>query len=1043
MADSISLDQLCTQATFDLVKLQEHIDPNNLADGNNLVDDSPFTLMNNECTYYEPSEVKTLIPNDNKSLNLFCLNCQGLRSHWDLFCNLLVDTCGDKHHFDVIGITELYSMADGECQLSGYHELEYKVRSKTADSRGGVGIFIKNDLQYILRTDLSIFIPNIFESIFIEIQWNKKSLLIGTVYRPNTPPKADIDIFNHSLYELQNHINIDNKQSIIMGDMNLDLLKFADHNKTNDYLEQNFSQGFIPMITKPTRITPHSATLIDHMFTNIKGITANSGILITDLSDHFGIFSIIISKHKQQNQSLTHTFRSFTPTNLERFNNLLKEADFTNVLEVNCPNIAYNNFMEIYTYYLDEIMPLKSRKLQRKYTKRSPWFTTGLLQSSLTKSKLFNKKLKYPNDINIARYKNYCKIYNKLLRHVKQTYYADQLEQAKHDVKKTWNILRQALNSSSSKPKIPDYFIYENSKVEDKEQIVNHFNNFFSNIGKEISNQVPLSPKHYSDYLNPKHNRSIFIDPISPLDILSITSKIKSKNSQGHDGISTKLMKGTINSIIDPITHIMNKSIETGLVPEQMKIAKITPIFKSGSMHSFNNYRPISILPAFSKILEKVIANKLIKFLENQNLLYKHQYGFRPHHSTTHPIIHLLKQIAEENDKDTKDLTLSVFIDLSKAFDTISHDILLTKLDNLGIRGIANLWFKNYLSNRKQYLELYKKKSLYANIICGVPQGSILGPILFLIYVNDICNATRLNVLSFADDTTVSKSSSDIRELYQITNLELQNLTEWFNSNRLCLNVKKTKYILFSPSNVQKLNNCNIYINNQIVDRIGNNEFEKSFKFLGIHMDEKLSWKFHIDKIANKIARANYILSKVKNILSNNTLKTLYTSLVHSHIDYGLTIWGNSNHIDRLFKLQKKSLRIINKKPYNSHTEPLFKNCGIMQIYDQYKYNILKFMYQLKYQKLPISFHSFPYFTQLDRRHTRQYQLAHCLRYRTTYSSKLPLHTFPRIWNILDIDLQQSKSINVFKKNVKQQILNNYTNEVFCTNPRCKQCFPE
>ncbi len=189
----------------------------------------------------------------------------------------------------------------------------------------------------------------------------------------------------------------------------------------------------------------------------------------------------------------------------------------------------------------------------------------------------------------------------------------------------------------------------------------------------------------------------------------------------------------------------------------------------------------------------------LVNYLEYNELLYQHQYGFRPKHSTIYPIIQLLNSIAEENDKITKDLTMSVFIDLSKAFDMISHDILLRKLENLGVRGVANLWFKDYLTDRKQYLEMYNIKSPLDKILCGVPQGSILGPILFLVYVNDISMSTPLSILSFADDTTISTSAPDVHTLYTTMNNELQKLTEWFKANKLCLNVKKTKYILFDP----------------------------------------------------------------------------------------------------------------------------------------------------------------------------------------------------------------------------------------------------
>ena len=449
----------------------------------------------------------------------------------------------------------------------------------------------------------------------------------------------------------------------------------------------------------------------------------------------------------------------------------------------------------------------------------------------------------------------------------------------------------------------------------------------------------------------------MFLDPINPLDIIETTSKLKAKTSQGHDQISCKLMKDTIAHIALPLSHIINQSLSTGTVPKQMKIAKVIPIFKSGDKYTFNNYRPISILPAFSKILEKIMATKLLRYFDKYNLFYKHQYGFRPKHSTIHPIIQLLNQITNENDKASKNLTLSVFIDLSKAFDTINHDILLKKLNNLGIRGIANLWFKSYLSDRNQYMVINDVRSSMEKIACGVPQGSILGPILFLIYVNDISNSCELNILSFADDTTASFSESDVTLLYQKVNLELAKLNDWFCANKLSLNAKKTKCILFRPTvTYPDLRNRHIMLNGHPVDRIGNNQKEKSFKFLGIHIDETLTWKHHIEKVSSKISRANYMISKVKKVLPKSSLKTLYSSLIHSHIHYGLIIWGNGHSINKAYKLQKRSIRTIHNKPINFHTEPLFKQSQILTIDDQYKMNMLVFMHQLKHNKLPISF---------------------------------------------------------------------------------------
>ena len=378
---------------------------------------------------------------------------------------------------------------------------------------------------------------------------------------------------------------------------------------------------------------------------------------------------------------------------------------------------------------------------------------------------------------------------------------------------------------------------------------------------------------------------------------------------------STNIIRKTINEISTPLAHIINQSFITGTVPDKLKIAKIVPIFKSGSTTSFNNYRPISILPTISKVLEKIVCNRLVDFLEKNNILYKHQYGFRSKHSTTHPILQLIKDIADANDKATKDATLAVFIDLSKAFDTINHNILLHKLQFYGIRGICNSWFANYLADRTQFTEICNSKSSQKKLMTGVPQGSILGHILFLIYINDIQNCTnKLTILSFADDTTVYISNPSVDEMVDIVNTELKKLYGWLCANRLSLNKKKTNFCIFSPtSNKHNISNKTITLNDQIINQIGDKDKNDAIKFLGINLDKHLTWKTHINVTCSKISSALFIINRVKNLLPHTALKSLYYTLIHSHMTYGIHAWGNASSIAKLFVLQKHAIRIINK----------------------------------------------------------------------------------------------------------------------------------
>lgn len=317
---------------------------------------------------------------------------------------------------------------------------------------------------------------------------------------------------------------------------------------------------------------------------------------------------------------------------------------------------------------------------------------------------------------------------------------------------------------------------------------------------------MPKVDANFRDYLTGSIPQSIFLNPTTACEITTIIAGLKNSDSKGYDELSVCLLKKCSYELVLPLTSIFNQSILEGTVPDQLKIAKVVPVYKSENRSLVSNYRPISVLPAISKILEKLVYNRVIDFINEHNILNDSQYGFRKKYSTYMALIDLTDSISECI--DTGDVTVGIFLDLAKAFDTVNHKILLGKLSHYGIRGTALDWFCSYLNNRLQYVCVNKVNSSYKQICCGVPQGSILGPLLFLLYINDLPKvSTYFKFIMFADDTNIFAKGKDIDNLVNNINYELEHISKWFGANLLSLNVKKTNYIIFGNKNSISKNN--------------------------------------------------------------------------------------------------------------------------------------------------------------------------------------------------------------------------------------------
>ena len=609
----------------------------------------------------------------------------------------------------------------------------------------------------------------------------------------------------------------------------------------------------------------------------------------------------------------------------------------------------------------------------------------------------------------------------------------------------TKKTIREIIGTKKQKDQIPDFFKCNGQIINDCLEISNGFNNFFSQVGPKLASEIPPTDINFKSYLPRENPINFEFSRISEIDILKICNQLKPKLSSGVDFISNKLLKQIAPLIIVPLHYLINLSLESGYTPTEFKIAKVVPVFKGGDQHDYNNYRPISLLSSFSKLMEKIVARQLVGFLNSHNLFYKHQYGFRTNHNTSQPVLHFTDKIFNALNQKPSAATLAIFIDLKKAFDTVDHKILLQKMEHYGIRGTSNAWFDNYLSDRKQFVSIKGIQSETVNIICGVPQGSVLGPLLFLIFINDLPNATEFLTLLFADDTTFQMSEVNIESLFENANLELEKASTWFKANKLTLNVKKTKFMIFTDKNIQiSLNGLNLKIGDTDIEQVGKNCKEKYFKFVGIVLDDKLSWEGHIQHICKKLASANYAINTTKNFMPLKIRKTLYFSLFDSHINFGNLLWGCAANklLSKVENLQKKCIRNVALTHFKAHTEPLYKKLCILKFKDKLSFSRSVFMHKYRNKKLPESFsNKFTEITCTDELQTRHDDYN----YVNNLSVKRNLESFPfkkiiNTWNSLTIDLKATAEEEEFENLLKEHLFLKYSSESQCNVVPCYSC---
>jgi len=547
-----------------------------------------------------------------------------------------------------------------------------------------------------------------------------------------------------------------------------------------------------------------------------------------------------------------------------------------------------------------------------------------------------------------TNFKTYNAILKKSIRLAKKQYYDNFFYNHKNDMKKTWGMINTILNRTKTKSHFPDHFLVNGQQISDKQDVSNAFNDYFTKIGLQLANSVH-SPEgiSFKNFLENPISDQFQFKLVNNNDIIKAIESLNSKTSKGVDGLSTVMLKNIKMELSESLSLMINQSLTTGIFPEKLKIARVVPFHKCKNKSEISNYRPISILPSVSKVFERIIHDQVYAYFSSQSLFYSSQYGFRKQRSTELATLELVERVLKE--MDNNNIPINIYLDLSKAFDTLDHEILLYKLKYYGMSQAAIRLFRSYLHNRTQYVDFDGTKSVCMSIKVGVPQGSILGPLLFIIYVNDLKYSTSsFHPVVYADDTTLSATlnsfefgTSDHEELL---NNALQRVNNWMKANKLSINKKKTKAMIFHMPQ-RKVVPPNLKIDNESI------EYVNQFNFLGIVIDKHMNWKAHKDMVTKRISKTIGVIHKLKNTIPPYTLLNIYNSLVLSHLNYGLLLWGCK--CKNVFVLQKKAIRAVANSKFNCHTSPLFKRFKLLRFPDLCKLQEYKLCHNRQNNKLP------------------------------------------------------------------------------------------
>lgn len=947
-------------------------------------------------------------------------NIRSFRANFDLFLlkfNILVTKP------DVIILSEIWI---DDHEVVQYHIPNFVTYANCNNKSraGGIIVFLsdkitgcKMDIADYRSADIVGLKLKLSPDIFISVL---------AVYRLH---EYHADVFVEEFDNLLSGLNDNNL--LISGDINIDLLKKT--SLSENYLLRMASHGLFSLIDQPTRITEETNSCIDHILFRRSpkfNIDYTSWLIDSDITDHMMTAVHLALPCKDKNNSKDIVFSKIDFTKLKL---CTERADWTNIYDIKDVSLAFDVFIHKIQQLL---LNSKSEVVKRSAKKIKPWMNNDLLQLIDRKNKLFKKTLLQPHNQALKdAYKIFKNNLITLMRQTKQEFYQQQFSNNSKNTRMQWKIVNEL---TGCKINSNDQIILRdvnNSILQDPGEVAQKFNLFFLTIADKLRNNIEVDlnvidvagNEFANNFVQSSFKNSMFFYPTTVTEIRQIVNLLENRKAPGFDEITPLVLKAIISHIENELVYLVNLSLGTGIFPNVLKQAVLIPLYKKGEETDPTNYRPIALLSIFSKIIEKVVKIRLMNFLDQCSFFSRNQYGFRKKKNTTNALLDFIAQV--HDGLNLNNYCSGIFVDVMKAFDTVDHSILLTRMYDAGIRGIPYYWFKSYLTNRSHVTRVGGINSNEGVIKHGIPQGSVLSGPLFLIYVNNLCNGQfKGNLIAFADDTALFYKSESLEQLKTDMQDDLNVLRWWFTKNYMVMS-PKTKYMIFNLSHnasflhplIYHKSNCNSNSNCQCqeIEQVDN------IKYLGLVVDSKISWKNHVESLKHKLLKYIRIFYMLKTVCKMEVLRSVYFALISSKLEYAIEIWGGTyfSTIKSIVILQKYFVRIISNKRKFDHTAQLFKDLKILPFRNLFIFKVLKLFYDRSGEDR--------YSLSL-----RSKSLRHCYNVsvpkpKLTVFKKFYTYLAPKCFNLMPIEIKTCLEKKKFCKLVKNYLLEHESVEVF------------